>query len=491
MSKEQLYENKKSKKIDIEKLHMILDDPTNEKLFSEKEKTLNSLRKRLLGYTARDKTPFGHTPETISDSLEPSVKIYEKEEERKTMLEIAEEKETEKTMETRNKTSIEEDWREVEDLYEIEKIDEEPEFIEVKPVEKKEITEETTEEEKKIEELPEWEPIPEETQPSETKDIKISEEGKKTENELLKETAEEKQEATQKLPLPIPSEKKERKHIEKEPIHIEKILKQTTEKKEATQPPVIEEKETPAETEKQPEEKEEKTYEDIFENIASVDEKTSSILSQHGFETLEKLREATIKDLTQIGIKRRIAKKIKKEVEKHYAEEERDTEDRKEKVISHAEKETAEITGSSTKKTIPSGKLIETEEKFQDFQDITLEETKEVDKKIQQHHHKDEKHILDELTEWDSYDLEEETHTIAEEDRTEEKTSTSSYTFDGYTLYKKEVKTISGKKRTVYFFSREKPKEGEPAILPDGFEVRVNKITGLPYLKKKKNKQHS
>ena len=46
--------------------------------------------------------------------------------------------------------------------------------------------------------------------------------------------------------------------------------------------------------------------------------------------------------------------------------------------------------------------------------------------------------------------------------------------------------TTAGKKRTIHFFSKNKPDVGEPIQLPKGYEVKVNTKTGLPYLKKKK-----
>jgi len=55
-----------------------------------------------------------------------------------------------------------------------------------------------------------------------------------------------------------------------------------------------------------------------------------------------------------------------------------------------------------------------------------------------------------------------------------------------YMLYEKKIKTKSGKKRTVRFFSKSKPKMGKPIELPKGFNVSINKKTGVPFLKKKK-----
>ncbi|MFH1100933.1 MAG: hypothetical protein V1726_02710 [Methanobacteriota archaeon] len=59
------------------------------------------------------------------------------------------------------------------------------------------------------------------------------------------------------------------------------------------------------------------------------------------------------------------------------------------------------------------------------------------------------------------------------------------YQFEDYRLYKKEIATLDGKLRTIHFFSKTTPHDGTPASLPEGFEVDVNKKTGLPYLRKK------
>jgi hypothetical protein len=59
------------------------------------------------------------------------------------------------------------------------------------------------------------------------------------------------------------------------------------------------------------------------------------------------------------------------------------------------------------------------------------------------------------------------------------------YTYDGWTLYKKDVKLRGGKIQTIYFFSKRTPKSGTPCDMPSGYKVDVNKRTGLPYLKKK------
>lgn len=54
-----------------------------------------------------------------------------------------------------------------------------------------------------------------------------------------------------------------------------------------------------------------------------------------------------------------------------------------------------------------------------------------------------------------------------------------------YTLYTRDVELKGGKTQTIYFFSPRKPKSGTPTHKPGGYEVRVNRRTGLPFLRKK------
>jgi hypothetical protein len=58
------------------------------------------------------------------------------------------------------------------------------------------------------------------------------------------------------------------------------------------------------------------------------------------------------------------------------------------------------------------------------------------------------------------------------------------FTYDGYTLHAREVELKNGGRRTIYFFSRQRPASGSPAPKPEGFHVGVNRRTGLPFLKK-------
>ena len=79
-------------------------------------------------------------------------------------------------------------------------------------------------------------------------------------------------------------------------------------------------------------------------------------------------------------------------------------------------------------------------------------------------------------TEWESYFVE----------KTLKKPSLKSIcTYGGYTLYKRETGKQRKGKKTIHFFSKEKPDNSRPVQLPDGYQIVVNKKTGIPYLKKK------
>jgi hypothetical protein len=67
---------------------------------------------------------------------------------------------------------------------------------------------------------------------------------------------------------------------------------------------------------------------------------------------------------------------------------------------------------------------------------------------------------------------------------TKKQKSTDDLQYNHYTLYKKDIQISEDKKRTVHFFSKEIPEDGDPATLPKGYEVKVNRKTGIPFIKK-------
>jgi len=58
------------------------------------------------------------------------------------------------------------------------------------------------------------------------------------------------------------------------------------------------------------------------------------------------------------------------------------------------------------------------------------------------------------------------------------------YKHGKYMLYQRSV-TLKGVNKTypLYYFCKGIPKSGEPADLPDGYEVFVNERTGCPFLR--------
>jgi len=58
------------------------------------------------------------------------------------------------------------------------------------------------------------------------------------------------------------------------------------------------------------------------------------------------------------------------------------------------------------------------------------------------------------------------------------------FSYGDYSLYRKQLR-IGGKEiRTVHFFSKDAPEDSAPSELPEGYEVKVNDKTGVPYIKK-------
>ena len=161
-----------------------------------------------------------------------------------------------------------------------------------------------------------------------------------------------------------------------------------------------------------------------FKGIESIDEHTGELLFRNGYFSLDDLRKATIDDLVHIrGVKRKLAKKIKKEVEQK-----------------------------------PAAKP---DEEFVAYK-------KKARPKKSRIHHED-------VTEWESFSV----------NNNRETSATIPATYGKYTLYKR-ARGKGAKKTTIHFFSKEKSATGTPVPLPKGYEIAVNKKTRVPYLKKKK-----
>jgi len=155
----------------------------------------------------------------------------------------------------------------------------------------------------------------------------------------------------------------------------------------------------------------------VFDDIKSIDYEISEILLKNGYNSIDELKELTIKDFTKInGIKRKTAKKIKKDIKKYFENEKN-----------------------------PEFQIIEDEISDNDF-----EKTKIKGKKEEKISTKKEKEII--------------------------------FRYGEYTLYRKEIRLQSDKKRIIHFFSKEKPDDGKEVNLPEEYEVKINKKTGVPYI---------
>ncbi len=374
-----MQDDKKLNKETIEKLRMILDDPHIQD-GSIKNKYLIKLQRKLIKPTnvniISSKKDIEQS-ETV-DPLKASVRIHRKEK----IPAFLEEKEVVQKVVY---SEIDEDLFKNEELYEIEKIEDNyPEFTEIKDEDgiTKEVSKDEiigTEQKSEFEDnLPEWETVESET---------VFSEIKKEEKESLKNIPEWE---------PITNEQFREK--------IPKIKQKKIKKNE-------DEKESKIELEKI----------NAFDDIKSIDDKIAEILFNNGYNSIDALKEITIKDLTKIsGIKRKIAKNIKKDIKKYY--ENLDN---------------------------PEFEIIKDEISDDDFEksDFTDNKEKKVDYKKQED---------------------------------------GVFRYGEYTLYRKEIKLQSDKKRIIHFFSKEKPDDGKKVDLPGDYEVKTNKKTGVPYISKKK-----
>ena len=375
--------NKKSKKDIIEKLRMILDDPYI-KYESINDKNLVSLQKKLKKPSHENISFSKKKYEQIDESddedpLRPSVKIHRME------SEYSFEPKEEKSKIVEFKEVEDENPFKDEELYEIELIDEEvPEFIEIKDEDKleKDISQKVSIESKggedSFDNLPDWETVESEaTEVPKFKDEKA---------------------ATEEIPEwePITNEQFKGKKV--------KITKKAIPKDEDD---IVIDRDI--------------DRFNVFSSIKSIDEKVAELLLDNGYNSNDDLKDVTIKDLTKIkGIKRKIAKKIKKDIKTHFD------------ILEN-----------------PEFEAIDHDLSDEDFE-------KNVD------HVKSDKQILGKLTDYGFFE------------------------YGEYSLYRKEIVLQSDNKRIIHFFSKEKPDEGEQVSLPDGYEVKINKKTGVPYISRKK-----
>jgi hypothetical protein len=229
------------------------------------------------------------------------------------------------------------------------------------------------------------------------------------------------------------AKRKEREAKKHKKIELKQLQKETREKEwearllteerqsDQPQPEPQQGPSPPTETKEPPEMKIDTT---VFAGVESIDRKTAELLTQNGYFSLETLGAATIDDLVQIrGIKRKLAKQIKKEVQQKLAEQ-------------------------------PQLEFIPLKEKAHKTK---LKKTSE------------------DIGEWESYHVEDHAEAIKSRDIC---------VYHGYTLYKRRIRNAGGKTTTVHFFRKEKPAIGDPTPLPRGYRIIVNKKTGVPSLRK-------
>jgi len=520
----------------IGKLRMILDDNSGEKLHPEDDKYLKALRKRLGGSPLEHIT---HIKETFKgddgekDPLKPRVIIHQKEEQR--IVEFPEVKPVEVEEPEEEEKEEQESLSQDESLYEVEKVEVEgPEFIEVKPKEmtktdetapakEKDDVKESGETEEKI---PEWEPISaEETEAEEPKE--------ETFEDVLPLPVEEKEEETSELePMPVIEEEKEEMFIEEQTETADEFHEEEKEEFQLEEEPALEKK-----YEEEVTEVEEDNKIDVFSDIASIDKNTAMLLYDNGFTSINDVMKAPLKDLMRIkGMRRKIAKNIKKEIEEKLKNISLEHDDSK-KMDEIGESFIPIGEEVSTSETVKEDELFFEEEKEEDTDEF-IKKGEEIDvfdginsvdektakllykngitsidilsetpikklTKIKGIRRKIAKKIKKEVSEmpkktediedWNAADAdlatdefkesEEKWESFAEGEMTGEQ---EGYRHGDYTLYVKDVETKSGKKRTIHFFSKGEPEKGGPVKLPKGYEVKVNKRTRVPYIKKKK-----
>jgi hypothetical protein len=467
---------------DMIKLRRILDnasDPTIDSLRSKDETTLESVRKRLQG--DREKTqPFSDRYHSTINSLEPRVFIHTT---KKIIPQVTmplpqpvpsnalPEFELVTASKPPEMIPVQKMSFQDMELFEVEKIDEIiPEFLEVVP---KETLQKTFKNKLPLNKditpavdfaFPEWQPINEEQilQPEEPKKDKTQDnipEFERIEAVSIQEKPQLPEVPSQEsmkpsfpptsIPLPEPTfqiltkkqqreAKKAERKKQKEAKRLRKIEQKELQKEKndtiepqtnADQQPVLPlQEKTPEETTSVPQTEPPNFKVDatVFEGIGIIDEKTAELLYKNGYFSIENIQEATVDDLVQIrGIKRKLARQIKKEVEQ---------------------------------------KIMQTEA----FESVPPKH-KITKKKL--------KKTFDDSSEWESHP----------EKKKLEKTSLHDVcTYNEYTLYKRETTKPDGKKTIIHFFSKEKPYNSSSAQLPDGYQITVNKKTGIPYLKKKR-----
>lgn len=222
----------------------------------------------------------------------------------------------------------------------------------------------------------------------------------------------------------------------------------------------------------------------VFKELGSIDNKTAILLYENGYNTIDALSSATTKDLTRIkGITRKTAKAIAKEMEKKHEWIQDDT---KIASIDKIEEDEFKHIKSIDKKI---AKLLKENgiNSIDDLRNLNIKDLTKI-RGIKRKVAKQIKHEIEKIpTCLESKEIEGEWEPIEEKKISNSKSKkTKGFRHGDYILYEKEMDTKSGKKKIVRYFSKSEPMDGKPIKLPKGYEVKENKKTGYPYLKKKK-----
>jgi hypothetical protein len=267
-----------------------------------------------------------------------------------------------------------------------------------------------------------------------------------------------------------------------------------------------------------------KTKINTFKDIQNIDDVTAIILYDAGYKSLESLNKASVNDLSKVkGIKKKQAKNIKKEIESLFSEafiedgkkgfdldvdfgdEESVNEDEMiaidKQILNHDEPrddrylvfKDIDCINKKTAKLLVNNGI----DSVEDLRDKTIKQlvaikgikrklAKQIKKELEGPVENKAKKSKKKAQPDSQFYLSENNNEIANPDTMQAlNENNGGFTYKDFTLYEKEIKTKSNKKRIVRFFSKEKPEKAKPITLPDGYEV-INNTNGVPYLKKKK-----
>ncbi|KYK28492.1 hypothetical protein AYK20_00950 [Thermoplasmatales archaeon SG8-52-1] len=222
----------------------------------------------------------------------------------------------------------------------------------------------------------------------------------------------------------------------------------------------------------------------VFKELESIDDKTAILLYKNGYSTIDALTTATLKDLTKIkGIKKKTAKAIIKEMEKKHEWIQDDT--KVAQIDKIKEDEFKDIKSIDEK----IGRLLRENgiNSIDDLRNLNIKDLTKI-RGIKRKVAKQIKHEIEKIPLClELKEIEEEWEPIDEAKISKSKVKKiKGFKHGDYILYEKEMDTKSGKKKIVRYFSKSEPEDGKPIKLPKGYEVKENKKTGYPYLKKKK-----